>query len=183
MRIGRPFPILMTRKWGGLNCEPSPHMSDFEFYSDLIYMFVPKLENRSPVYWLMFGISVRDLNCGVWPDKICNTRTFPCHAFSSFFFSPLFRFLKNLRKWKLLVVQKKCIAVHGHISVHCSSSCLLSQQRNRLQIWWVKSTNWTAHKESYLHSNVTSLIFVWPCIISNDSKEEIQLDATITVYW
>jgi hypothetical protein len=28
-----------------------------------------------------------------------------------------------------------------------------------------------------------NLIFVWLYIISNDGKEENQLDATLTVYW
>jgi hypothetical protein len=28
----------------------------------------------------------------------------------------------------------------------------------------------------------TNLIFVWPCIIDVDNKEDNQLDATITVY-
>jgi len=48
-------------------------MSDFEYYSSLIYVFVPKLDNRSPVHRLIFGFSVRDLNCGTWPDKLCKT--------------------------------------------------------------------------------------------------------------
>ena len=30
---------------------------------------------------------------------------------------------------------------------------------------------------------IPNLIFVWLCIISNDGKEESQLDATIMVYW
>ena len=29
----------------------------------------------------------------------------------------------------------------------------------------------------------SDLVFVWPCIVDNDGKEESQLDATITVYW
>jgi hypothetical protein len=29
----------------------------------------------------------------------------------------------------------------------------------------------------------TNLIFVWPCIIDINNKEDTQLDATITVYW
>jgi hypothetical protein len=32
-------------------------------------------------------------------------------------------------------------------------------------------------------SLLANLIFVWPCVISIDGKEENQLDATVTVYW
>jgi hypothetical protein len=32
-------------------------------------------------------------------------------------------------------------------------------------------------------TNKGLLLFVWPCIIDIDSKEDKQLDATITVYW
>jgi hypothetical protein len=34
-----------------------------------------------------------------------------------------------------------------------------------------------------LNISTAFLIFDWPCIISNDGKEENQLDAKTTVYW
>jgi hypothetical protein len=37
---------------------------------------------------------------------------------------------------------------------------------------------------SYLINSLTvNLIFVWPCIIDINNKEDTHLDATITVYW
>ena len=39
------------------------------------------------------------------------------------------------------------------------------------------------HENSILLQRIVNLMFVWPCIINTDGKEENQQAATITVYW
>jgi len=64
-------------------------------------------------------------------------------------------------------------------TIHCFKMSRHLPGPTQLLFHWLPGNISAWVKRSELH--LTNLMFVWPCIISNEGKEESQLDVTITV--